>query len=53
MGSVQERADRASIYYDLLDQHVGSKHNVPSLEYEELRRRIRNNVQEMWYIHYF
>ncbi|XP_046828927.1 alpha-(1,6)-fucosyltransferase [Vespa crabro] len=48
LGSVQERADRASIYYDLLDQHVGSKH-IPSLEYEELRRRIRNNVQEMWY----
>ncbi|KAF7407738.1 hypothetical protein HZH66_002275 [Vespula vulgaris] len=49
LGSAQERADRASIYYDLLDQHVRSKHNIPSLEYEELRRRIRNNVQEMWY----
>lgn len=49
LGSAQERADRASIYYDLLDQHVGSKNNIPSSEYEELRRKIRNDVQEMWY----
>ncbi|KAI4495709.1 hypothetical protein M0802_008332 [Mischocyttarus mexicanus] len=49
LGSAQERADRASIYYDLLDQHVGSKNNIPSLEYEELRRKIRNDVQETWY----
>ncbi|KAK2580528.1 hypothetical protein KPH14_006259 [Odynerus spinipes] len=47
LGSLQDRADKGSIYYDFLDQ--GSKHNIPSLEYEELRRRVRNNVQEMWY----
>lgn len=44
-GSIQERLEKSSIYYDLVD-----KEGQPSLEYEELRRRIRNNIQEMWWV---
>lgn len=49
LGSIQERFERASLYYDLLNHQDDSKHDVPSLEYEDLRRRIRNDIQEMWY----
>lgn len=46
LGSAQEKA---ALYYDLLDKHAGGKQGPPSAEYEELRRRIANNVQEMWW----
>lgn len=49
LGSVQDKLEKASIYYDLMDHQDGSKHGVPSSIYEELRRRLRNDVQEMWY----
>lgn len=49
LGSIQEKLDKASLYYDLLDRQDDSKHGVPSAEYEDLRRRVRNNIQEMWY----
>ncbi|XP_066584476.1 alpha-(1,6)-fucosyltransferase isoform X2 [Prorops nasuta] len=47
--SIQENLEKASNYFDLIDQQNNVKYGVPSSEYEELRRRIRNNVQEMWY----
>jgi len=43
-----DKLEKASVYYDLTDHQDGSKHGVPSSEYEELRRRLRNDVQEMW-----
>ncbi|XP_015587832.1 alpha-(1,6)-fucosyltransferase isoform X2 [Cephus cinctus] len=46
---LQEKYKKNPAYYDLLDHQDGPKTGVPSLEYEVLRRRIRNNVQEMWY----
>ncbi|KAG7199674.1 hypothetical protein KM043_014264 [Ampulex compressa] len=49
LGSMQEKLEKASLYYDLLDHQDESKQGIPSKEYEELRRRVRNNVQEMWY----
>ncbi|XP_012276842.1 alpha-(1,6)-fucosyltransferase [Orussus abietinus] len=49
LGSLHEKIEKASIYYDLLDRPDGSKHDAPSLQYEELRRRVQNNIQEMWY----
>lgn len=44
LGSILERLEKSSNYYDLVDNQ-----GQPSLNYEELRRRIRNNIQEMWY----
>lgn len=48
LGSIQDRLEKASAYYDLAEQPDRPKHGVPSLEYEELRRRVRNDIQEMW-----
>lgn len=49
LGTIQDRLERASVYdINLLDDQDGSKRGVPSLEHEELRRQLRNNVQEMW-----
>lgn len=48
LGSIQEKLEKVSIYEDLLNHQDNVKHGIPSSEYEELRRRIRNNVQEMW-----
>jgi len=48
LGSVQDKLEKASVYYDLTDHQDRSKLGVPSSEYEELRRRLRNDVQEMW-----
>ncbi|XP_032682705.1 alpha-(1,6)-fucosyltransferase isoform X2 [Odontomachus brunneus] len=49
LGSIQDRLEKASAYYDLAEQVDRPKHGVPSLEYEELQRRVRNDIQEMWY----
>ncbi|XP_046749418.1 alpha-(1,6)-fucosyltransferase isoform X1 [Diprion similis] len=52
LGMLQERLDKASIYYDLFENNGRQKlpkNGEPSLEYEQLRRRIRDGVQEMWY----
>ncbi|XP_012256247.2 alpha-(1,6)-fucosyltransferase [Athalia rosae] len=52
LGTLQERLEKASIYYDIFDNNgrqKSSRNGEPSLEYEELRRRIRDGVQEMWY----
>ncbi|XP_017767403.1 PREDICTED: alpha-(1,6)-fucosyltransferase [Eufriesea mexicana] len=49
LGSIHEKLEKVSMYDDLLDHQDNIKHGVPTLEYEELRRRIRNNIQETWY----
>lgn len=46
--TMQDRLEKASAYYDLAEQPDRPKHGVPSSEYEELRRRLRNDIQEMW-----
>lgn len=48
LGAIQNKLEKASVYYDLIDHQDGSNHGVPSLEYEELRRRLRNDIQETW-----
>lgn len=46
LGSIQDRIEKVPVYYDLMDQQDKLKHGAPA-EYEELRRRIRNDIQEM------
>ena len=50
LGSVTDKNPKDSVYYDFNWQHdfLKSNFNEPSLQYEEIRRRIRNDVQEMW-----
>lgn len=48
LGSIQDRLEKASAYYDLAEQPDRPRHGVSSLEYEELRRQLRNDIQEMW-----
>jgi len=49
LGVIQDKLERASVYdINLLDDQDESKHGIPSSEHEELRRRLRNDVQEMW-----
>lgn len=50
LGTLQERLDKASLFYDLFENgnQKSVKNGEPSLEYEQLRRRIRDGVQEMW-----
>lgn len=43
LGSILDQLEKASIYPDPVEGH-----GKPSFEYEELKRRIRNNIQEMW-----
>ncbi|KAK0087758.1 hypothetical protein PV325_000136 [Microctonus aethiopoides] len=40
--------DKQKIVIDAM-KNVGNNENGPSLEYEELRRKVKNNVKEMWY----
>ena len=51
LGNVTDKNPKGSVYYDFNWQHQFLKSNFsePSLQYEEIRRRIRNDVQEMWY----
>jgi len=48
LGSIHDKFEKASVYYDQIDHQDGLRNNVPSLEYEELRRRLKNDIQEMW-----
>lgn len=50
LGTLQDRLEKASIYYDLFEngRQKSVKNGEPTLEYEELRRRIGNGIQEMW-----
>lgn len=43
--SIQDKLQSASLY---LEQNDYQRPGVPSLEYEQVRRRIRNNIQELW-----
>lgn len=44
LGLILDQLEKASIYPDPVGVH-----GKPSFEYEELKRRVRNNIQEMWY----
>lgn len=50
LGTIVEKLRKDSVYYDLFNQEdvANGNYNQPSLQYEETRRKIRNNVQEMW-----
>lgn len=48
LGSIQDGLDKVSVDYDVVDQQDKLKHDLPLLEYEESRRRLRNDIQEMW-----
>ncbi|EFN69737.1 Alpha-(1,6)-fucosyltransferase [Camponotus floridanus] len=49
LGSIQDKVGKVSAYYDLIEHQDGAQHGVPSLEHEELRRRLKNDIQETWY----
>ena len=49
LGLLQDKFEKVSLYDNLLEHQDDFKHGIPLPEYEELRRRIRNNVQETWY----
>lgn len=44
LGTILDQLEKASVYRDAAEGH-----GEPSFEHEELRRRVRNNIQEMWY----
>lgn len=48
LDSIQDKIGKASAYYDMIEHQDGSQHGIPSLEHEELRRRLRNDIQETW-----
>ncbi|XP_031786080.1 alpha-(1,6)-fucosyltransferase isoform X2 [Nasonia vitripennis] len=51
LGKIVEKIRKESVYYDLFNREevINGNYNQPSLQYEETRRKIRNDVQEMWY----